>query len=231
MTETTLSWTQPLTSALRGEEDLLAQLRRRDDLTTLLWQSLLASLVGAAVFGIALGSYGGSPAQVIASAIKVPLLLLGTTALCFPSFYVLQTAKAPEPMSLVQAAALQATALSTIGAIWGALSMPLFFLVVTTGQYMLAQFLALAVGGMGGLVGLLRLRRGYMQLCSAESGKRMRLPLLLYLVIFGSVGGQMAWVLRPFIGSPILGFELVRSLESNFFAHVLRLFGIHLFGA
>lgn len=225
MTETTISWTQPLESALRGEKDLLSQLRERRNLPTVLLQSLLASLIGAAVFGLALGSYGGSSAQIIASAIKVPLLLLGTTALCFPSFHVLQTAKAPEPMSLAQSAALQATALSTIGAIWGALSMPLFFLVSTTGQYMLAQFLALAVGGIGGLVGLLRLKSGYMQLCSPESGKRMRLPLLLYLVIFGSVGGQMAWVLRPFIGSPSLGFELVRDLESNFFAHVLRLFG------
>ncbi|MGB6851983.1 MAG: hypothetical protein WBG49_05240, partial [Thermoanaerobaculia bacterium] len=137
----------------------------------------------------------------------------------------LQTAKASEPMNLAQSAALQATALSTIATIWGALSLPLFFLVSTTGHYMLAQFLALAVGGIGGLVGLMRLRSGYLQLCSPGSGRRMRLPLFLYLVVFGSVGGQMAWVLRPFIGSPSLGFELVRDLESNFFAHVLRLLG------
>lgn len=225
MTDTTVTWTQPFSSALKGEKDLLSQLRERRNLSTVLWQSLVASLVGAVVFGIALGSYGGSPAQILASAIKVPLLLLGTSALCFPSFHVLQTAKAPEPMTLAQSAALQATALSTIGAIWGALSLPLFFLVSTTGQYLLAQFLALAVGGIGGLVGLLRLKRGYMQLCNPESGRRMRLPLLLYLLVFGSVGAQMAWVLRPFIGSPSLGFELVRDLESNIFAHVLGLFG------
>ena len=136
---------------------------------------------------------------------------------------MLQIAKAPEPMSLLQSATLQATALATIGSLWGALSLPLFFLVGTTGNYKLAQFLALAVATIGGLAGLKRLKSGYLQLCSPQMGRRMRLPLFLYLVVFGSVGGQMAWVMRPFIGSPSLGFELFRNLESNFFAHVLRL--------
>ncbi len=223
MSETTLPWTHPLGVALRGESELVSQLREGRNLPSVLGHSLLASLVGAAVFGIALGSYGGSPAQVLASAIKGPLLLLGTTALCFPSFYMLQMAKAPEPMSLLQSATLQATALATIGSLWGALSLPLFFLVGTTGNYKLAQFLALAVATIGGLAGLKRLKSGYLQLCSPQMGRRMRLPLFLYLVVFGSVGGQMAWVMRPFIGSPSLGFELFRNLESNFFAHVLRL--------
>lgn len=49
MTETTLSWAQPLTTALRGEEELLGQLRRREQLSTLLRQSLLASLAAHAL--------------------------------------------------------------------------------------------------------------------------------------------------------------------------------------
>lgn len=225
MTDTAIPWTHQLPVALRGEKNLLAQLREARDQPKVLRQSLLAALIGAAVFGMALGSYGMSPAQIVASAFKVPLLLLGTNILCFPSFHVFQTVKVSEPMSLVQSAALQATALATTATIWAALSLPLFFLVSTTGHYTLAQFLALAVGAIGGLVGLLRLAGGYFRLCGAESRRRLGLPLFLYLCVFGCVGSQMAWVLRPFIGSPSLHFELFRNLEGNIFAHVLRMLG------
>jgi tetratricopeptide (TPR) repeat protein len=145
MSDTAMPWSQGLSVALRGEKDLLAQLCEERHQPKVLRHSLLATLVGAAVFGVALGSYGMSAVQIVASAVKVPLLLFGTTALCFPSFHVFQTVKASKPMSLVQSAALQATALSTTAMIWAALSLPLFFLVSTTGHYALAQFLALPV--------------------------------------------------------------------------------------
>ncbi|MDH3523858.1 MAG: hypothetical protein OES32_09755 [Acidobacteriota bacterium] len=225
MSDAAMPWTRPLSGALCSEKELLAQLREAPNQPAALRHSLLAALVGAAVFGVALGSYGMSAAQMVVSAVKVPLLLLGTGALCFPAFYVFQAVKASEPMSFVQSAALQATALSTTAMIWAALSLPLFFLVSTTGHYTLTQFLALAVGAIGGVVGWHRLTNGYLRLSGGESGHRLRLPLFLYLLVFGCVGSQLAWVLRPFIGSPSLGFELFRNLEGNIFAHVLRMLG------
>jgi hypothetical protein len=45
--------------------------------------------------------------------------------------------------------------------------------------------------------------------------------LQLWIVIFGFVGTQMAWSLRPFVGSPELGFELFREgREGNFYKAV-----------
>ena len=41
-------------------------------------------------------------------------------------------------------------------------------------------------------------------------------------VVYGLVGAQMGWVLRPFIGSPDQPFELLRSIDSNFFSDVLE---------
>ena len=37
-----------------------------------------------------------------------------------------------------------------------------------------------------------------------------------WLVVYGIVGAQMGWILRPFIGSPDLPFEFFRHRESNF---------------
>lgn len=46
-----------------------------------------------------------------------------------------------------------------------------------------------------------------------------------WIVIFGLVGAQMAWVLRPFIGDPDLPFTWFRERGSNFFASVLESIG------
>lgn len=43
-----------------------------------------------------------------------------------------------------------------------------------------------------------------------------------WLVLFGLVGAQMGWVLRPFVGSPSLPFQFFRGRESNFFEAVSR---------
>lgn len=42
-------------------------------------------------------------------------------------------------------------------------------------------------------------------------------------MIYGVVGAQMGWILRPFIGNPDLPFTWFRARESNFFA---ALFGV-----
>ena len=46
----------------------------------------------------------------------------------------------------------------------------------------------------------------------------------IWVIVFGLVGAQMGWVLRPFIGSPDLPFVWFRGRESSFFQGVLRAF-------
>jgi hypothetical protein len=41
-----------------------------------------------------------------------------------------------------------------------------------------------------------------------------------WVVLFGLVGAQMGWVLRPFIGDPSRPFTWLRPRESNFFEAV-----------
>lgn len=50
----------------------------------------------------------------------------------------------------------------------------------------------------------------------------------VWILVFGLVGVQMAWVLRPFLGDPELPFSWFRARESNFFQavwfHLTQLF-------
>jgi hypothetical protein len=54
------------------------------------------------------------------------------------------------------------------------------------------------------------------------SGARVNAVFRIWLLVFGLVGAQMGWVLRPFIGRPGAAFEWLRPMESNFFEAVLK---------
>ncbi|GAA4929703.1 hypothetical protein [Actinoplanes utahensis] len=49
--------------------------------------------------------------------------------------------------------------------------------------------------------------------------------LYIWILLFGFVGTQLAWTLRPFFGSPGRDFELFRSVGGTFYADVLETIG------
>ncbi|MDT5033609.1 MAG: hypothetical protein QOC94_3780 [Actinoplanes sp.] len=52
--------------------------------------------------------------------------------------------------------------------------------------------------------------------------------LYIWILLFGFVGTQLAWTLRPFFGSPNMAFSLYRQIDGNFYAEIIRTIG-HLF--
>ncbi|MEV6600272.1 hypothetical protein AB0M36_25995 [Actinoplanes sp. NPDC051346] len=52
--------------------------------------------------------------------------------------------------------------------------------------------------------------------------------LYVWILLFGFVGTQLAWTLRPFFGSPGMKFSLYRDIDGNFYAEILRTLS-HLF--
>jgi hypothetical protein len=59
------------------------------------------------------------------------------------------------------------------------------------------------------------------------AGERPASMLLLYIwiLLFGFVGTQLAWTLRPFFGSPGAPFELFRDIGGTFYGDILRTLG------
>jgi hypothetical protein len=46
--------------------------------------------------------------------------------------------------------------------------------------------------------------------------------LYIWILLFGFVGTQLAWTLRPFFGSPGMKFSLYRDIDGNFYAEIFR---------
>ena len=55
-----------------------------------------------------------------------------------------------------------------------------------------------------------------------QTHRKAKSVVRIWTVVFGLVGAQMSWVLRPFIGSPYLPFEWFRERESNFFLAIMQ---------
>ena len=58
------------------------------------------------------------------------------------------------------------------------------------------------------------------QLQGVSVNRNVKKVFSIWIMVFGLVGAQMGWVLRPFIGSPDQPFEFFRARNSNFFEAV-----------
>ncbi len=53
-------------------------------------------------------------------------------------------------------------------------------------------------------------------------GPHVKTVFRIWIIVFGLVGAQMGWILRPFVGDPNLPFRLFRPRGSNFFIDVMH---------
>jgi hypothetical protein len=154
--------------------------------------ALVTIAVGAALFGAVVGSWRGGP-QVAFAALKLPIVSVATFALCAPAFYALaQVFGRPWPLRAVVSIMLAAGARLSLVLLAAS---PVVWLVVNLGaSYPLVKLLAALVYALAGLAAATLLVRGL----GAERGRAALLTL--FVSIFLLTGGQVAWVLRPYIG-------------------------------
>jgi hypothetical protein len=188
----------------------------------------LGILLGV-IYGASLGAYalchGGDRAwlQLFASAAKLPLLFLLTLLVTFPSLYVF-SALQRSPLRPVATLRLLMVAIVVDLAVLASLGPVFAFFAASTQSYQFLLLLNVAFCGLAGIISLVVLRRATnIVFESGEGGKgeAARRVLLVWCVVYGTVGAQMGWLLRPFLGAPGAPFELFRARESSFFECVL----------
>lgn len=192
---------------------------------------LMLGLGGA--YGFFMGWYAlrsqgaGGLLQLCASTAKLPLLFAGTLAVTFPSLYVFGTLAGSE-MDLRRQMRAVSEWIVVMLAVAASLGPILGFFTLSTDSYafiVLLNVLFLGIAGVSGVAALARRVRATPSNDGLPVKARAGSVLVLWIVLFGLVGMQMAWVLRPFIGAPDTPFALFRPTESNAFAAVLRTLG------
>ena len=210
---------------LRGEaEPITAWIERPTARRVLLYLTVI--LTGTALFGAAVG-FWRAPQQAVYTAIKFPLVVLLTTL----GNALLNGMLAPLlGLNLTFRQSLLAILMSfTIAAaILGAFSPLMFFLIWNTppmtthmeisapahSLILLTQVAAIAFAG---IAANLRL----MQLLRRLSGGNAVAWKILFAWLAGNLflGSQLAWILRPFVGSPWLPVQFLRAdaFQGSFF--------------
>ena len=99
----------------------------------------------------------------------------------------------------------------------------LFFLL-STSQYQFFKLLNVVFFVIAGSMGIVFLRQGIKIITETdnpEGVKTRRIIFVLWVILYGFVGSQMAWTLRPFIGIPGNEFLLFGQRGGNFYADVI----------
>lgn len=172
------------------------------------WPAIVgwATLCGF-VYGAVMGAYDGRPAQAFYSGVKVPLLLAVTTLVCLPNFFVLNTvlglrddfAAACRAVFVAQATmAATLASLAPVTATFYAVGLRYSTAVVVNGCVFL----------IGALAAQTALAKHYAPLVAKDPRHKAALRTWIALYVF--VGIQAAWVLRPYVGAPMMRTDFFR---------------------
>jgi|SRR5437773_2165284 len=215
---------------LRGEsEPINAWIERWNTRHVLLYIAVI--VLGTGVYGAAMGCWR-APLQAFYTAIKLPLIILLTTL----GNALLNGVLAPLlglNLRFRQTSLAILMSFTIAAAILGAFSPIMFFLVWNTpalspqaGESLTAfsfiQLAHVAFIAFAGVVANLRL----VQLLRRLSGSAVVARKVLFAWLAGNLflGSQLAWILRPFIGSPVLPLQFLRpnAFDGNFYETVFR---------
>jgi hypothetical protein len=184
---------------LRGPRVILAPGR-----PAVAWQQLWPTVIAFSFFyGAVMGTFGGVAGdrlwQVMFSAVKLPLLLAGAFLLGLPTFFVLNS------LAGVRSdfgAVLRALVASQAGlaVVLGALAPYTALWYATSADYQAATLFNALMFAVASAAAQALLRRAYRPLIARHPAHRRLLRL--WLLLYAFVGIQLAWVLRPFIGTP-----------------------------
>ncbi|MDX1992858.1 MAG: actin-binding WH2 domain-containing protein [bacterium] len=213
-------------SILRTRDEFFAEIREGIGLRQKVASMLVSSAVFLAFSGAVLGAGSQSypVPQMLSSAFKLPILFLITLIICTPSLYFFNLLFQSR-QTIWQAVALIMTAVTTTSVLLVSFAPIMLFFLTAAGDYNFLKLLTVAVYGISGVMGILFLRQGMAASVDADNpdGREARRAIFMgWIVLYAFVGIQMAWTLRPFIGAPNSGFEIIRTgTRTNFYENII----------
>ena len=164
-------------------------------------------IAGGALHGLALGASSGEPLIALYSALKVPLLLLCSCAITLPNFYVLHAVLGLAADFRAACRGLWA-AQAALAVALGSLAPLVVFAFVSSGNGYLLTVADGFLFAVAAAVGQVVLSRHYEPLLRRDPRHRITLASWALLYVFFAI--QLAWVLRPFLGTPGYPVEFLR---------------------
>jgi hypothetical protein len=219
---------------LKDRKTFLEDIYQKVQLKTKIAALLVCSFVCFSFYGAIIGAFS-SPQQALASAIKLPALYLLTLVVCLPALYIFNVLFGSTKSLGQHFAYILSTAAVIALLLCGFAPVTLFFLITINPlkDYSFFLLLNVAIFTLTGVFGVSFLYQA-MRPDEVETDHNVKLRakiLRLWLILYGFVGSQLGWTLRPFFGSPDESFAIFRPREGNFLIGVWNAFVNIMMGA
>ena len=205
----------------------LEEIDRGKSLDRKILSLLVCSSLFFALYGAIIGSIHGW-LQMLSSAFKLPALYLITLLICLPTLYFLDIIFGSKK-TFSQYVTLLLASMSLISVmLFGFAPISLFFRL-SINDYSFFQLVNILVFIITGVIGIRFFYQGMLSIIpdetASESLKNRKRLIKCWLLLYGFVGSQLGWTLRPFFGTPDQPFALYRDIESNFYIQVVKIVG------
>ncbi len=214
-----------LMQLLRDSDLFLSEIEQNKKLDLKIVSLLFYGSLFFAIYGAIIGSsYGGL--QILSSAFKLPALYLLTLLICLPTLYFFDVIFGSKRFFNKYVALLLASMSMISVMLFGFAPVTLFFRL-SMSDYEFFQLLNIVVLALTGFIGIKFFHKAMVALIDpeSESAKNRHNLIKAWLFLYGFVGSQLGWTLRPFFGSPGQPLALFREIESNFYIEVLKIIG------
>ena len=218
-----MNYFSTLIRLLRDRTIFLQEVRDGKGVESKILSLMIASSLFFAIYGAIIGA-SSSWLQMLVSMVKLPALYLLTLLICLPTLYffdILFGSKA----DFKQYTVLSLTTVSVISVLLFSFAPVTLFFLISIRDYHFFLLLNVAIFSLTGFVGVKLFYNGMKTVMEFnENTPKIRNQLLLFwVVLYGLVGSQLGWTLRPFFGSPGNSFQLFRDIEGNFFAKIISI--------
>lgn len=207
---------------LRARKEFLEEIHQGIQLKSKITALLISSSCFFSLYGAIIGAYHSLP-QSLSSATKLPALYLLTLLVCLPTLYIFNVFFGSK-QSIGQHFTFLLTAVSVIAILLCSFAPVTLFFLITVSDHGFFLLLNVAIFSLTGILGVSFLYQVMKPIGDSDTaqGVKVRTNVLqFWLVLYGFVGSQLGWTLRPFFGSHEQ-FELFRSREGNFFSAVFN---------
>ncbi len=205
---------------LRDRKNFLEEIHDSVKLKSKISALMISSFCFFALYGAIIGTFH-SPLQALASAIKLPALYLITLLVCLPTLYIFNTLFGSK-QTIAQHFTYLLTAVSVIAVLLCGFAPVTLFFLLTVNDYSFFLLMNVVIFMITGILGVSFLYQIMRPVADSETGQGVKVRtsiLRFWLCLYGFVGSQLGWTLRPFFGSPGQ-FELFRPREGSFFSGV-----------
>jgi hypothetical protein len=204
---------------LFNKENLKEIIIKNENLHSLAFKLFTFSFICFFSFGISIG-INHSLIQGLSSAIKLPFVYLLSLVICIPTLFIMNNIYGLK-RNLIQTVVLLLTSTSLIGIVLLGFLPISFFFQLSIHNYQIIKIMNVAFFFISGYLGINYLSQTDI-FFKIEGNNDNSYFLRVWFILYGLVGTQLGWMLRPFFGAPTMPYEFIRKIEGSFVEDIIN---------